>query len=80
MQNDINSIIQELITLKNQGRNPNAIRQMLIQKNPQYQQMVVQLQNMAQGRSPQEFIMQLARQNGVNEQNLQALSQMFSGK
>jgi hypothetical protein len=35
------------------------------------------LQNMAQGRNPQEFIMQLAKQGGVNEQNLQALQQMF---
>ena len=80
MQNDINATIQGLLSLKKQGRNPQAIMQMLIQKNPQYQQMMAQLQNMAQGRSPQEFIMQLARQNGVNEQNMQALSQMFSGR
>lgn len=80
MQNDINATIQGLLALKQQGRNPQAIMQMLIQRNPQYQQIMAQMQNMAQGRSPQEFIMQLARQNGVNEQNLQALSQMFSGR
>lgn len=79
MQNDINSTIEGLLNLKNQGKNPQVIMQNLIKRNPQYQTLINQMQNMAQGRSPQEFIMQLAKQNGVNEQNLHALSQMFGG-
>lgn len=74
---DVNQALQNIIAMKNSGKNPQAILQMLMQKNPQYSQMLSQLQNMSQGRNPKEFIMQLARQNGVNEQNLQALSQMF---
>ena len=38
------------------------------------------MQNMAQGRNPKEFLMQLARQNGVSEKNLQGLSRILGGK
>lgn len=77
MGNDINSVIQTISILKKQGRNPNAIKQIIMQKNPQYQQLATQMQNMAQGRSPKEFIMQLAKQNGADEVSLQAIAQMF---
>ena len=77
MNYDINQVIQGITQLKNSGKSPQAVMQMLMQRNPQYQELMVRLQNMAQGRNPQEFVMQLARQNGVNEQNLQALQQMF---
>ena len=75
--NDINSVIQNIIQLKNSGRNPQAILQMMMQSNPQMQQYMAMFKNMANGKSPQEFITQLAKQNGVNEQNMNALSQMF---
>lgn len=75
--NDINSVIQNIIQLKNSGRNPQAILQMMMQSNPQMQQYMAVFKNMSNGKSPQEFITQLAKQNGVNEQNMQALSQMF---
>lgn len=75
--NDINSVIQNIIQLKNSGRNPQAILQMMMQSNPQMQQYMAILKNMSNGKSAQEFITQLAKQNGVNEQNMQALSQMF---
>lgn len=77
MGNDINSIIEMIINAKNNGGNPQAIMQNLMQRNPNYQQTLARLQNMAQGRNPQEFIMQLAKQNGVSPQNIQALKQMF---
>ena len=64
---DINQTIQGLM-------------QMLMQRNPRYQQMLTQLKNMANGRNPQEFIMQLAKQNGVNEQNMQSLQNMFTNQ
>jgi hypothetical protein len=41
--------------------------------------MLTTLQNMAQGKNPKEFFTQLAKQNGVNEQNMNALMQMFGG-
>ena len=49
-------------------------------RNPQINQIQTQLNNMAQGRNPQEFLLQLARQNGVSEENLKGLSQILSGR
>ena len=75
---DVNQALQSVFQMRNAGRNPQQIMQMLIQRNPQYSQMLTQIRNMSQGRSTKEFVMQLARQNGVNDQNLQMLSQMFN--
>lgn len=74
---DVNQALQGLFQMRNAGRNPQQIMQMLIQQNPQYSQMLTQIRNMAQGRNPRDFVMQLARQNGVNEQNMAQLMQMF---
>ena len=75
---DVNQALQSIFQMRNAGRNPQQIMQMLMQRNPQYSQMLTQIQNMSQGRNPKELVMQLARQNGVNEQNLQMLNQMFN--
>lgn len=74
---DVNQALQGLFQMRNAGQNPRAIMQMLIQRNPQYSQMLTQIRNMSNGRNPQEFVMQLARQNGVSEQNMAQLMQMF---
>ena len=78
--NQINQVIQGLLQMKNAGRNPQQVMQMLMQRNPNYQQAMTTLQNMAQGRNPQEFIMQLAKQNGVSQENLQAIQGLFGNK
>ena len=78
--NQMNQVIQGLLQMKNAGRNPQQVMQMLMQRNPNYQQAMTTLQNMAQGRNPQEFIMQLAKQNGVSEENLQAIQGLFGNK
>jgi hypothetical protein len=77
MNNDVNVVISQIMKLKQQGKNPQAVMQMLMQRNPNYQQTIQRLQNMAQGQDPKQFVMQLARQNGVNEQNLQAIQGLF---
>lgn len=77
---DVNMAIQSIMQMKNAGRNPQQVMQMLIQQNPQTQQMLTQLQNMAKGKNPREFFTQLAKQNGVNDQNLQMIMQMFGNK
>ena len=76
---DVNQALQSIFQMKNAGRNPQQIMQMLIQRNPQYSQMLTQLQNMAQGKNPREFFAQLAKQSGVNEQNMAQIMQMFGG-
>lgn len=74
---DVNQALQSVFQMKNAGRNPQQVMQMLIQQNPQISQTLATLQNMAQGRNPQQFFSQLAKQNGVNEQNMQMIMQMF---
>lgn len=75
--NGMNNFIQQVITWKNQGKTPQQVMQMLTQQNPQLMQTANQLRNMANGRNPQEFVMQLAKQNGATEENLQMISQLF---
>lgn len=80
MNNNLNGLISQIMSLQQQGKNPQAVMQMLMQRNPNYQQTMQRLQNMAQGRDMKSFVMQLARQNGVNEQNLQAIQGLFGNK
>ena len=75
--NDINQSLQSIFAMKNAGRNPQQIMQLLIQQNPNIQNALYTLQNMSQGKNPREFFSQLARQNGVNEQNMDQLMAMF---
>ena len=77
---DVNMAIQSIMQMKNAGRNPQQVMQMLLQQNPQMQQYLAVLQNMAKGKNPQEFFTQLAKQNGVNDQNLQFIMQMIGHK
>jgi uncharacterized protein YutE (UPF0331/DUF86 family) len=74
---DVNKALQSIFQKRNEGQNPQQILQMLIQQNPQIQQQIAMLQNMAKGKSPKEFFSQLAKQNGVSEQNMAQLMQMF---
>lgn len=74
---DVNQALQNIFQMKNAGRNPQQLLQMMMQQNPQMQQTLSVLQNMSKGKSPQEFFTQLARQNGVSEQNMAQLMQMF---
>jgi hypothetical protein len=80
MNNNANSIINQIMAFKQQGMTPQAVAQMMFQQNPQLKMYQTQLQNMAGGKNPQEFVMQLARQNGVSQENLQAMQNMFGGK
>lgn len=77
MNNDINSRIQAIMQLKQKGLTPQSAMQMLMQGNPNYQIAMQRLTNMAQGRNMKDFVMQLAMQNGVNQENLQAIQSLF---
>ena len=78
--NDINSAIERIIAMHDKGGNPQQIMQNIIQQGTPIGQMQSQMRNMAQGRSPMEFIMQIARQNGVSEQNLQGIARILGKK
>lgn len=76
-QYDVNQALQSVFQMKNAGRNPQQIMQILIQQNPQIKQLLTQFQNMSNGQNPRDFLTQLARQNGVSEQNISNIQQMF---
>ena len=74
---DVNQALQNLIAMKNSGKNPQMVLQMIMQQNPQVGQLMTQFRNMSNGRNPRDFITQLARQNGVSDQNISAIQQML---
>lgn len=78
MANDVNTLIRQITQLKSQGKSPQAVMQIVFGNNPQLQMYKKQMQNMANGKSPQEFLMQLARQNGVTEENMSNIRNMFN--
>jgi hypothetical protein len=75
--NQLNQNIDAIINMANMRKNPQQVMQMLIQQNPQVKQMMTQIQNMANGRTPQEFITQLAQQNGVSQDRIDQLMQIM---
>lgn len=78
MNNQLNKTLQNIYNAKKQGKNPQVVMNMMLQQNPQMQQTLTQLKNMANGRNPKEFFMQMAKQNGVEEATLSLLDEMFN--
>lgn len=78
MANDVNALISQITQLKSQGKSPQAVMQIVFGNNPQLQMYKNRMQNMANGRNPQEFLTQLARQSGVTEDNMNAIKNMFN--
>lgn len=67
MNNQFNQILQSMALAKKQGKNPQMIMNSMLQQNPQMQQTLTQFKNMSNGRSPKEFVMQYAKQQGLDE-------------
>lgn len=78
--NDINTTLERIIAMYDNGGNPQQLMQTMMRQGTPIGQMQSQMQNMAQGRSPMDFIMQMARQNGVSEQNLQGIARILGAK
>ena len=76
--NNINQTLQQIFGLKNAGHNPQQILQMMINANPQVYQLLQTVKNMANGKDPKQFFSQLAMQNGVDQNNLNMIMQMFN--
>lgn len=77
MNNGINEQISAIMSLKQRGMQPQQVMQMMFQQNPQLQQQMQTVKNMMNGKNPREFVTQLAKQNGANEQSMQMLMQLF---
>lgn len=80
MNGNVNENLKQIMLLKQQGKNPQQVMQMLIQQNPQLRQTLAQMKNMAGDRNPKEFVMQMARQNGVGEATLGMISDIFNNQ
>ena len=78
--NDLNQTIERIIALYDNGGNPQQVMQQMMGTGTPIGQMQNQLQNMAQGRTPKEFLLQMAKQNGVTEKNLQGLARILSAR
>lgn len=74
---DINSVLERIISLYDSGTDPMSIMQNMQQRLPNIGQMRVQFQNMTQGRSSTEVLMQLAKQGGASQQNLDGLARIL---
>ena len=77
MNNQLNKTLQNIYNAKKQGKNPQVVMNMMLQQNPQMQQTLTQLKNMANGRSPRDFFTDLARQHGANDQSIEYLNGLF---
>ena len=77
MTNGTNEQISALMSLKQRGMQPQQVMQMLMQQNPQLNLLMTQFQNMSKGQNPRDFVVQLAKQNGLSEQNINAIMQIF---
>ena len=77
MTNGANEQISALMSLKQRGMQPQQVMQMLMQQNPQLNLLMTQFQNMSKGQNPRDFVVQLAKQNGLSEQNINAIMQIF---
>lgn len=69
--------LQYIALAKKQGKNPQMIMNAMLQQNPQMQQQLTQLKNMANGRSPREFVMQMAMQNGLQASTIEIINEIL---
>lgn len=80
MNGNPNQVLQNIINLANSGRNPQQLLQTLMQQNPNYNQTIAQLKNMANGMPMDKFVMQLARQKGVDNNTLSQIQKLMGGR
>lgn len=77
---DINQTIESIIALHDSGGNPSQMMQMMINRNPNISQMGNQYQTAIKGKNTTDVLLQLAKQGGVSEQNLQGLARILGAK
>ena len=74
---DINTFLSNIIALHDSGGDPNKLMQTLYNQSPQASQLSMQYNNLAQGKSKSEVILQLAKQGGASEQNIRGLARIL---
>jgi hypothetical protein len=66
MNNNFFRIIQQM----QQYKNPQQMFMNMVQQNPQFQKDMQKMQNISGGRSMEETVKQLAKQQGISEEQL----------
>lgn len=77
---DINQTFERIIALYDSGGDPNKMMQTMYGQNPNLNQMATQYRNMTQGRNTTEVLLQLAKQNGLSDKNIEGLKRILNSK
>lgn len=80
MNNNNNNPMQMVMSFMESGGNPQVLAQQIVNQNPQMVQMISQVKNMAGNKTPKEFAMQLAKQNGMNPKQIENLFNKMGSK
>jgi hypothetical protein len=78
----INQQIGMILNMANKGMNPQAVMRSLMgnMMPQQLKTMETQLTNMTKGKSPNDFILQALKEQGLSEQNAQGLAKLMGMK
>jgi hypothetical protein len=63
----------QMMNMMSNANNPQAMLEAMFQQNPQLRQTMEQLKNSSGGASPEQIARQLAKQNGISEEQLMHL-------
>ena len=77
---DINQIFENIIALYDSKGNPNQMMSSFMQMYPNINNFSTQFNNITKGYSKPQAYMQMAKQLGLNEKNLEGLSRILGVK
>lgn len=80
MNNGLGQVVKSIINLAESGKDPNMYVNLIVKQHPQLSQGMTQLQNMAQGRSMQEVVIQLLKQNGIPQSDIDYIARLLGAK
>lgn len=63
-----------------QAQDPKQVFMGMVQQNPQIQQKIQQMQNISGGRSMEQTVRQLAKQQGISEEQLMQAYNSFANR
>ena len=63
----MHNLVNNFYQMTRNGADAKVVAQQIIMGNPQMRTMYEQMMNMSNGMSPQQFVMQYAKQNGISE-------------
>lgn len=80
MNNGLGQVVKSIINLAESGKDPNFYTNMIMRQHPQLSQGMTQLQNMAQGRTMQDLLVQLLKQNGIPQSDIDYVARLLGAK